>query len=158
MIAVHLDAIERLRAHRERSALLAVLDMNRAKEKVEAMLKRANDILKLQADAQGAIERQLYEQTLAAPLTLHDLEGIQARIQQESATIATLAEQCGKLRKTAEEAALTAENARIRHSSLLRAKKKWEEVRTRYAYMAETAEVRQEELLFEDALFRNQSS
>jgi hypothetical protein len=156
MIAMHLDAIERLRTYRERSALFALLNLNRVKEQTELAVRRADDFLRSQADIQLKRQSELYEQTLGVPLAPLELEGMQARIQRESMAVAAFAEQCGKLRRVAEEAASTAERARIKHSALLRAKKKWDEVRRRYADLAEAADVRQEDVFFEDSTLSKQ--
>jgi hypothetical protein len=146
-----------LRVHRERFAAFSLLNLNSTKEKFEDRLKRADAFLRAQTELQLASEDRLYKQTLTAQLALDGLEGIQARIDREKAEVDALTEQCRNLRRAVEEAAVTAETARIKHVALLRARKKWEEVRRHYAGIVEVADGHQEEDLFDYTSLWNKS-
>jgi flagellar biosynthesis chaperone FliJ len=155
MIASYIDAIEKLRANRERSALIALRNSNKRRDNFAAAVTQADEFLRLQTAAHLARESQLYKQTLAAPLSPRGIEAVQARIQRESSAIDALAEQCGKLRQLAKEAASAAEMARGKHASLFRAQRKWEKIRDYYAEKFEIEEAHREEIVFDDISIRN---
>lgn len=150
MITTYLDAIEKLRENRERSALAELRASNTARDNATKAANRFESYLRSQTAAHMASEARQYRETLGKPLAPQELETIYSRIQRERTEIEKLAQQCNELKETASKAASIAEQARARHMRLHRAQKKWAKIREHHAEKMQIEEVYREELFSEE--------
>ncbi len=145
----NLKTIEMLRVYRERSALLALRNANISREDAAKTASLFKEYLETQREAQLASEQRIYKETLGKTLSLPELEAVQARVHRENAEIGALARQASNLDASASQAASAVEEARHRHTHLLKAQKKWERVREHHAEKIAVEEIYREELIYD---------
>jgi hypothetical protein len=142
----NLKTIEMLRVYRERSAMFALRNANASREDAAKTASVFKEYLQTQREVQLASEQRLYKETLGRTLSPPELEAVQARVHRESAEIGALARQASDLDASAAHAASAAEQARLRHTHLLKLQKKWERVQEHYAEKLAIDEMSREEL------------
>lgn len=147
-----LEAIERLRETRERSASGELESSNRARDLAEATATGFEQHLQMETETVRAQQSQLYVDIIGKHLTSENLDEMRSRMDSKNAKLDLLAEQCGKAKSAAVSADEKANHAKARHAQTFRAKQKWAAVMKRDAERSQRSENHREELTIEDSL------
>jgi hypothetical protein len=146
-----LEAIEKLRETRERSAFGELESSNRAHDLAEATAAGFEKHLQIQTETVRAQQTQLYEEIIGKNLSSEDFDEMRSRVDSKNAKLDLLAEQCGKAKDAATSAGEIANNAKAKHVQVFRAKQKWAAVMKRDAERLQRSENHRDELAIEDS-------
>ncbi len=156
MTPTNLEAIEKLREVRERSAQIALESSNQARDLAGAKATSFKDHLDTQTESVRAQQSQLYSEMVGKHVSSEDLETVRLTVDYKNAELGLLAEQYGNAKQAAIEAGAEADRARTKHARLYRAQQKWTALMSREAERSQQADNYREELTIEDTL-RNRS-
>ncbi len=152
MTPTKLEAIEKLREVRERSALSDLEGSNRARDLAGARAARFEEHLQIQTESVRAQQTELYKEMLGRHVSSEDLESIQVKVESKNADLSILSKECGNAQNAAANASAEADKARIKHAKVFRAQQKWGALMKREAERSQRAEAHREELTVEDSL------
>ncbi|MBJ7533116.1 hypothetical protein JDN40_03180 [Rhodomicrobium vannielii ATCC 17100] len=146
-----LEAIEKLRELRERSALVELESSNRARDIADARADRFEAHLQVRSDAVKNEQARIYGELIDRQITSNELDDIHARVESKNADLRDLAEKAGQAKVEAETAGEKAEAARFRHMRLFKAQQKWAALMNRESQRLDRAEAERDDLVIEDS-------
>jgi hypothetical protein len=158
MTLTKLEAIEKLRETRERSATAELESSNRARDLAGARAAHFEEHLQIQSESVRVQQTQLYEEITGRHVSSEDLDKMRSRVDSRNAELDLLAEQCGKAKNAAINAGAEADRARVKHAKVFRAQQKWAALMKRETEKSQKAESHREELTIEDTLHHPRTS
>ena len=151
-LTTKLEAIEKLREIREKTASTEVESSTRARDLAEATASGFEERLRMQTETVRAQETQVYEEIRGKVVSPEKFQDLHSRIESKNAKLDLFAEQCGKAKNAAASAGERAERAKAKYARVFRAKEKWGAIMKRETERSQKAEHYREELMIEDSL------
>jgi hypothetical protein len=147
-----MEAVEKLREIRERSAFVELESSNRGRDLAQAAAASFEERLDIQTQHLRSQESEFYEQVIGNPVSLGDLEKMRSGVDSKDAEIGELAQRCSEARNVAASACDAARQARLKHAEVLRAHQKWLALLKHEVERVQKLAIHREELTLEDGI------